>query len=189
VRSHTVEDSPLGLLTLVEEDAALAGLYMVDQRHLPDPARHGERDDDVLPQLREQLDAYWSGSLQEFTVPLRTTGTPFQVRVWAALTTIPYGETWSYGKLAAEIGQPTASRAVGLANGKNPVGIVVPCHRVVGSSGSLTGYGGGLERKRWLLDHELAMRWRASSPQAVSTTAANTTITSMLTPQTPEEPV
>jgi len=175
MRTHTVVDSPVGLLTLVDEDAGLAGLYMTDQRHLPDPSRHGEREDAVLPQLREQLDAYWDGSLQAFSVPLRTTGTLFQSRVWAALSMIPYGETWSYGQLAAEIGQPTASRAVGLANGKNPVGIVVPCHRVVGSSGSLTGYGGGLERKRWLLDHERAMRWRTSNDQDDRTTAATPT--------------
>lgn len=158
MRSHTVVDSPVGPLTLVDEEGALAGLYMADQRHLPDAARHGDRDDDVLPALRQQLTAYWAGGLREFDVPLHPAGTPFQQRVWGALRTIPYGETWSYGNLAAEIGQPTASRAVGLANGRNPVGIVVPCHRVVGSSGSLTGYGGGLERKKWLLDHERAHR-------------------------------
>lgn len=153
---HAVLDSPLGPLTLVEEDGALVGVYMADQRHRPDQTAHGDRDDDVLPAAREQLAAYLAGTLQTFDLPVRLRGTPFQQRVWAALRTIPYGQTWSYGRLAAAIGQPTASRAVGLANGRNPVGIVVPCHRVVGSTGSLTGYGGGVERKRWLLDHERA---------------------------------
>lgn len=159
MRSHTIVDSPVGPLTLVDEDGALAGLYMDLQRHAPDPALHGDRDDDVLPQLREQLAAYWTGALREFDVPLHLPGTPFRMRVWAALREIPYGETWSYGKLAAHLGDPNASRAVGLANGRNPIGIVVPCHRVVGANGSLVGYGGGVERKRWLLDHERAHLW------------------------------
>ena len=159
MRTHAVVDSPVGPLTLVDDDGGLAGLYMDLQRHLPDPGRFGERDDSVLPAVREQLTAYWAGELRTFDVPLRMAGTPFQQQVWAALRTIPYGETWSYGKLAAEIGSPSASRAVGLANGRNPVGIVVPCHRVVGASGKLVGYGGGLERKRWLLDHERAHLW------------------------------
>jgi methylated-DNA-[protein]-cysteine S-methyltransferase len=158
MRTHTIVDSPLGPLTLVAENGALAGLYMTEQRHLPDMSRHGERDDDVLPEAREQLVGYWSGALREFDLPLHLIGTPFRRRVWQALQAIPYGETWSYGKLAAEIGQPTASRAVGLANGRNPVGVVVPCHRVVGSTGSLTGYGGGLARKQWLLEHERTHR-------------------------------
>lgn len=158
MRSHAVVESPIGALTLVEEDGALVGLYMDQQRHLPDPTTHGERADDILPAVREQLTAYWTGDLREFDLPLRLDGTPFRQRVWEALRTIPYGETWSYGKLAAEIGQPAASRAVGLANGRNPIGIVVPCHRVVGANGSLTGYGGGLDRKRWLLDHERSRR-------------------------------
>ena len=156
---HAIVDSPIGPLTLVDANGSLAGLYMDAQRHRPDPARHGDRDDTVLPQLREQLTEYWSGQRRDFTVPLRLSGTDFQLRVWAGLQTIPYGETSSYGKLAADIGSPAASRAVGLANGRNPVGIVVPCHRVVGAGGSLTGYGGGIERKRWLLDHERSHLW------------------------------
>jgi len=159
MRTHAIVDSPVGPLTLVAQDGQVVGLYMDEQRHRPDASRHGERDDTVLPELRAELDAYWTGELREFTVPVGLDGTAFQRRVWQALRTIPYGETWSYGKLAAEIGAPGASRAVGLANGRNPVGIVVPCHRVVGASGSLTGYGGGLERKRWLLDHERAGLW------------------------------
>lgn len=159
MRTHAIVDSPVGPLTLVDEDGAVAALWMVEQRHRPDRALDGERDDSVLPELRDELDAYWSGELREFTVPLRLEGTAFQLRVWQALRTIPYGETWSYGALAAELGAPSASRAVGLANGRNPIGIVVPCHRVVGANGSLTGYGGGLERKRWLLDHERGALW------------------------------
>jgi len=167
VRTHTVVDSPVGPLTLVAEADALAGLYMDEQRHLPADARQGERDEDVLPGLREQLEAYFRGELTAFDVPLALVGTPFQQRVWAALRTIPYGTTWSYGRLAAEIGSPAASRAVGLANGRNPVGVVVPCHRVVGSTGRLTGYGGGMERKRFLLDLEqgrLGLLTPASTP-------------------------
>jgi methylated-DNA-[protein]-cysteine S-methyltransferase len=154
MRSHTVVDSPVGPLTLVQDAGQLAGLYMDDQRHLPDPARHGDRDDDVLPALREQLTDYFAGELTRFDVPLTMHGTPFQRRVWLALQEIPYGSTWSYGQLADHIGQPGASRAVGLANGRNPIGIVVPCHRVGGSTGKLVGYGGGLARKRLLLELE-----------------------------------
>lgn len=152
--SHTVVDSPIGALTLVADGDALAGLYLTEQRHLPPATSHGPRDDTVLPALREQLIAYWAGQLDRFDVPLAMVGTPFRLRVWTALQCIPYAETWSYGRLATEIGQPNASRAVGLANGRNPISIVVPCHRVVGSGGQLTGYGGGLARKQFLLDLE-----------------------------------
>jgi len=101
-----------------------------------------------------QLRAYFAGTQADFNVPLRMNGTPFQRRVWSELTKIPVGSTISYGELARRIGQPSASRAVGLANGRNPVSIIVPCHRVIGSDGSLTGYGGGIERKKALLQHE-----------------------------------
>ena len=94
------------------------------------------------------------GTRREFDLPLRLQGTMFQTRVWRELTEIPYGQTWSYGQLAKRIDKPSASRAVGLANGRNPISILVPCHRVIGADGSLTGYGGGIERKRWLLAHE-----------------------------------
>jgi methylated-DNA-[protein]-cysteine S-methyltransferase len=152
MRTHAVVDSPLGPLTLVEQDGAVVGLYMADQRHRPEI--EGPRDDTVLPALQEQLGGYWRRELKDFDVPLKMAGTPFQQGVWAALRTIPYGETWTYGELALAIGNPAARRAVGLANGRNPVSVVVPCHRVVGSGGSLTGYGGGLTRKQWLLDLE-----------------------------------
>lgn len=149
MKTQTQVDSPLGPLTIVAEEHALVGLYMVGQRHRPDLPF--DLDDGLLPDLREQLEAYFRRELKDFDVPLALAGTPFQQAVWQGLRQIPYGETWSYGQLADKLGKPGASRAVGLANGKNPVGIVVPCHRVVGSTGSLTGYGGGLERKQWLL--------------------------------------
>lgn len=107
-----------------------------------------------FPETKQQLSAYFAGRLTEFDLPLQLRGTPFQQRVWEALQTIPYGTVLSYGELANKIGQPNASRAVGLANGRNPVSIVVPCHRVIGANGKLTGYGGGIERKQWLLNHE-----------------------------------
>ena len=147
---HAVVDSPVGLLTLIESDGAVAGLRMAEQPTV----ECGLRDDAVLPSLREQLASYFAAELTTFDVPLAAAGTPFQQQVWAALRTIPYGDTWTYGALAASLGRPGAQRAVGLANGRNPIGIVVPCHRVVGADGTLTGYAGGVERKRWLLDHE-----------------------------------
>jgi methylated-DNA-[protein]-cysteine S-methyltransferase len=152
--THSVHDSPLGPLTLRARDGVLSGLYMVDHRHGPTLEGLGERVADAAPGAREQLAAYFAGELREFDVEVDLRGTPFQQRVWAALRTIPYGQTWSYGELAVVIGQPTAVRAVGLANGKNPVSIIVPCHRVVGANGSLTGYGGGMERKHALLTLE-----------------------------------
>ena len=154
MRAHTITDSPVGPLTLVATDGALSGLYMTEQRHRPADAAFGERDDSVLPEVKAQLDAYFAGELTEFDLPLRFAGTPFQREVWQALREIPYGETITYGELALRVGKPTASRAVGAANGRNPIGVIVPCHRVIGSTGDLTGYGGGVERKRFLLDFE-----------------------------------
>lgn len=104
--------------------------------------------------MERQLTAYFAGELTSFDLPVRLEGTEFQRSVWEQLVRIPYGQTWSYGELAAKLGKPNASRAVGLANGKNPVGIIVPCHRVIGSSGSMTGYGGGIDRKVRLLAFE-----------------------------------
>jgi methylated-DNA-[protein]-cysteine S-methyltransferase len=153
-RAHTVIDSTVGPLTLVATGGVLSGLYMVQQRHRPPAETFGEPDPTLFAEPARQLQAYFAGELLDFDLPLTLAGTPFQQRVWAALQDIPYGETISYGRLADRIGQPTASRAVGLANGKNPIGIIVPCHRVVGSTGDLTGYGGGLERKRHLLAFE-----------------------------------
>lgn len=162
-RQHTVTSSPVGPITLVASDGALVALHMSQQRYAPAPGDLGEptpgedaagEDGSVLAEAARQLAAYFDGTRTEFDLPLVMDGTPFQRRVWTALRDIPYGVTVSYGQLAGRIGQPSASRAVGLANGRNPIGIIVPCHRVVGADGSLTGYGGGIERKRYLLAHE-----------------------------------
>ncbi|MGA5545774.1 methylated-DNA--[protein]-cysteine S-methyltransferase [Mycobacterium sp. NPDC051198] len=146
-------DSPVGLLTLAGRDGRLMHLRMVDQTY--EPSREGwEHDDSAFPDAVDQLTAYFAGDLTEFDLELDMVGTQFQCRVWDALRTIPYGETCSYGEIARQIGSPSGSRAVGLANGHNPIGIIVPCHRVIGANGSLTGYGGGLDRKRALLELE-----------------------------------
>lgn len=153
-RTHLVVDTPIGALTLVAEDDLLRAIYVEDQRHRPPDDRFGHPDAGdsvVLKETARQLEEYFAGERTTFDLPLAAEGTPFQRRVWEALSAIPYGETVSYGELARRIGQPTASRAVGLANGRNPISIVVPCHRVIGSSGKLVGYGGGLERKQTLL--------------------------------------
>ncbi|WP_070380473.1 methylated-DNA--[protein]-cysteine S-methyltransferase [Rhodococcus sp. WMMA185] len=151
---HTVIDSPIGPLTLVNVGGVLSGVYMPEHRHRPNPATFGERATSGFEEATTQLAEYFDGRRTEFTVPLAAGGTPFQRRVWDALRTIPYGETWTYGQLAEHVGSPAAVRAVGAANGKNPISIIVPCHRVVGSNGKLTGYAGGLERKRFLLERE-----------------------------------
>lgn len=148
-------DSPIGRLLLTADDAGLIGLHMEERRHGPadvDPT--WIRDDDTFVDAKKQLDAYFAGELREFDLPLNPSGTAFQQRVWAELRTIPYGEVRSYGEIAEQIGRPTASRAVGMANGRNPISIIVPCHRVIGASGALTGYGGGIDRKRTLLEME-----------------------------------
>ncbi|MEU0676590.1 methylated-DNA--[protein]-cysteine S-methyltransferase [Streptomyces sp. NPDC006172] len=154
MKQHTVIDSPYGPLTLVADDGVLCGLYMTEQRHRPAQESFGARDDRLFAEAEDQLNAYFTGELKAFTLPLRLDGTPFQRTVWDELRKIPYGETRTYGDLAHALGAPTASRAVGLANGRNPIGIIVPCHRVVGADGGLTGYGGGLDRKRRLLTFE-----------------------------------
>jgi methylated-DNA-[protein]-cysteine S-methyltransferase len=146
-------DSPVGLLTLAGKDGRLRHLRMVDQTY--EPSRDGwETDRTAFADAVEQLADYFAGQRTDFDLRLDLVGTEFQRRVWAALLTIPYGQTRSYGEIARQIGSPGAFRAVGLANGHNPIGIIVPCHRVIGSNGSLTGYGGGLARKRALLDME-----------------------------------
>jgi methylated-DNA-[protein]-cysteine S-methyltransferase len=149
-------DSPIGELTLTASDAALTGVFFPTSRHGKPPAPNGETSD-VLAEARRQLEEYFSGTRQTFDLPLEPTGTPFQLQVWELLRRIPYGATTSYGALAKQLGDPTASRAVGAANGQNPIPIIVPCHRVIGSNGDLTGFGGGIERKRWLLKHEGAL--------------------------------
>jgi methylated-DNA-[protein]-cysteine S-methyltransferase len=155
---RTAVPSPLGELWLTSDGTRLTQLWL---GRPPDLAGEtdGETDGESpevapFPAAREQLRAYFEGRLREFELPLAPAGTPFQHRVWRALLEIPYGRTVTYGELAARLGQPGASRAVGLANGRNPIAVVIPCHRVVGAGGALTGYGGGIERKRWLLDLE-----------------------------------
>ncbi|MEU2261940.1 methylated-DNA--[protein]-cysteine S-methyltransferase [Streptomyces sp. NPDC019645] len=153
-RTHTVTDSPYGPLTLVATDSVLSGLYMTEQRHRPGEETFGDPDPRPFREVISQLDAYFAGHLKEFDLPLHLAGTPFQRTVWEQLLLIPYGETRTYGELAGALGNAGASRAVGLANGRNPIGIIVPCHRVIGASGGLTGYGGGLDRKQRLLAFE-----------------------------------
>ena len=152
--SYTRIDSPLGALLVAGDENGLTQLWMPSgkHRHEPDPA--WVEDDTAFADVRVQLDEYFAGTRTEFDLRLNPSGTAFQLQAWAALREIPYGETRSYGAQAETIGRPTAVRAVGLANGQNPISIIVPCHRVVGANGSLTGYGGGLDAKRWLLAHE-----------------------------------
>jgi len=153
-------DSPIGRLMLTSDGTALTGLYMNLYRNKPSKLP-GLGDDwiqnstiDPLPAAARQLKEYFAGKRREFDLPLRMEGTEFQQRVWRELTKIPFGETRSYGQLAKRLNNPNGSRAVGLANGRNPIAIIVPCHRVIGADGSLTGFGGGLDRKEWLLTHE-----------------------------------
>ena len=156
MNSYTHVDSPVGRLLLCSDGIALTGLYMDVPGHAPRGLERGVRNGDAEP-LRDaarQLAEYFAGGRREFDLPLRLQGTDFQRRVWQVLTEIPYGETRSYRELAKRIDNPRGFRAVGLANGRNPISILVPCHRVIGADGSLTGYGGGVERKRWLLAHE-----------------------------------
>ncbi len=147
--------SPLGLLTLVSDGRTLTGLSMEDQRHAP-PAVAGVPDDAWFAPVVAQLEEYFAGRRTAFDVPVGLEGTAFQRRVWEALLAVPYGETVSYSELARRVGVPGAARAVGSANGRNPVALIVPCHRVIGADGALGGYGGGTARKRYLLGLEAA---------------------------------
>lgn len=147
-------DSPVGPLTLAGVGNTLMHLRMAEQTHEPDRSTWEQADSAVFADVVAQLNAYFAGALTEFDLDLDLAGTDFQRRVWGALRTIPYGETRTYGEIADEIGSPKAFRAVGLANGRNPISIIVPCHRVIGSGGGMTGYGGGVDRKRLLLDLE-----------------------------------
>ena len=149
-------DSPIGPLTLTAVDGVLTRVHMHDQRHAPQAPEPCHGDSTAFEGIVAQLEAYFAGTLTAFDVQLALEGTDFQRHVWDRLREIPYGETISYGELARRVGRPGAYRAVGLANGRNPVALIVPCHRVIGADGSLTGYGGGLARKRWLLEHEAA---------------------------------
>ncbi len=154
--------SPLGELVLTASETALTGVYFENSHYVPRPESQGGSSA-VLEQACHQLTEYFAGLRRAFDLRLDAAGSAFEHRVWDALRTIPYGTTTSYGELARRLGDPRATRAVGAANGKNPIPIIVPCHRVVGARGELTGFGGGLERKVWLLEHEgayLALRAR-----------------------------
>jgi methylated-DNA-[protein]-cysteine S-methyltransferase len=159
---RTTIDSPIGTITLVADDDALVEVHLPDEKissttaaENTTPAEHG-----VLAQAADELREYFAGERLEFDVPLAPRGSAFQLAAWQALRTIPYGETVSYGEQARRLGDARKARAVGAANGRNPLPIVVPCHRVVGANGHLTGFGGGIECKAWLLDHERSVRQR-----------------------------
>jgi methylated-DNA-[protein]-cysteine S-methyltransferase len=149
--SYTQIDSPVGPLLLAGDEVGLRAILFVNGRDKAKPYPEWHEDPKPLREAVKQLQAYFAGKLQEFDLPLAPEGTLFQQKVWKRLCDIPYGETISYGELAKRIGNPNASRAVGLANGSNPISIVIPCHRVIGSNGKLTGYGGGLPIKEKLL--------------------------------------
>jgi methylated-DNA-[protein]-cysteine S-methyltransferase len=156
VNRYTTIDSPIGALLVARDDEGITALLLPHGRRPAAPAPDWTRDDADFADVRAQLAEYFAGDRTTFELPLHLVGSAFQRRVWAALLEIPCGETTSYGALAAAIGAPGAARAVGLANGQNPIAVIVPCHRVIGADGSLTGYGGGLPTKRWLLAHEAA---------------------------------
>jgi methylated-DNA-[protein]-cysteine S-methyltransferase len=163
-------ESPVGALKLVAEDGALTVLHLNAERG-PTRGRTRAEDERVLDWAASELAEYFAGKRTVFTIPLAPRGTPFQRAVWNALTGIPFGETRSYLEIAKRVGKPSATRAVGHANGRNPIAIVIPCHRVIGANGTLTGFGGGLPMKRWLLDHEadcsgagLPLRPRSATP-------------------------
>lgn len=151
---YTVVESPVGALTLVGDGDALSALYFPDHVRRPVQDTFGPRDDGAFAEARRQLAEYFAGERTSFDLRLAPRGNDFQRKVWRLLTAIPYGRTRTYGQLAAELGDPGLARAVGAANGRNPISIVVPCHRVVGHDGALTGYAGGLARKAYLLELE-----------------------------------
>jgi len=156
---YTYHSSPIGELLLLADGDPLTGLTMAehDCRPAPRPEPGWRRDESPFRAVHAQLRAYFAGELRTFELPLRMTGTPYQRLAWDGLLTIPFGATISYAEQARRIGRPGAARAVGAANGRNPISIVVPCHRVIGADGTLTGYGGGLDRKEWLLQHEVSV--------------------------------
>ncbi len=175
---YTIIDSPLGELLLAGDGRSLHRLDMRGGRRPVKIDPSWRRDDYAFGDVRTQLSEYFDGGRREFQLPLELVGNRFELRVWGALREIPYGETASYGEIAARIGEPSAARAVGLANGRNPIAVIVPCHRVIGADGSLTGYGGGLERKRLLLDLEAGVlplavqgRWRVTVAGGLGTLA------------------
>lgn len=151
---YTYLESPIGPLLLAGDGIRLSKVGFPNGKGRVAPHDDWLRDDGQFVEARAQLIAYFSGELHTFDLELMPVGTPFQLSVWQELTAIPFGVTISYGELASRLGRPSASRAVGAANGANPIPIIVPCHRVIGASGALTGFGGGIDTKRWLLAHE-----------------------------------
>ncbi|MCW5600830.1 methylated-DNA--[protein]-cysteine S-methyltransferase [Nitrosomonas sp.] len=151
---YTIMESPIDPLLLTSDGEHLTGLYMDVHNYLPHMKETWVHDPSRFTETISQLKAYFAKELHQFDLPLKATGTAFQEKVWQLLTTISYGETVSYKSIAERIQSPKAVRAVGLANGKNPISIIIPCHRVIGANGKLVGYGGGLPRKQWLLAHE-----------------------------------
>jgi methylated-DNA-[protein]-cysteine S-methyltransferase len=151
---HSIVDSPIGELTVVADDGTLTGLYFPRQWYRPDPRTFGPRVDGGFEEVSRQLGEYLAGRRRRFDLPVDARGDDFQRRVWGLLDEIPYGQTTTYGELAGRLGDPTLARAVGAAVGRNPLCVVVPCHRVLGKDGALTGYAGGLKRKKFLLDLE-----------------------------------
>jgi methylated-DNA-[protein]-cysteine S-methyltransferase len=149
--THTTAQSPVGELTLVAEDGRLTGLYFPHHWYRPDPATFGDRDEAGFGEAKRQLAGYFAGERERFDLPLGPRGDAFGQRVWELIGRIPYGQTVSYGELARELRDGTTAKDVGAAVGRNPLCVIVPCHRVVGKDGSLTGYAGGLARKRFLL--------------------------------------
>jgi methylated-DNA-[protein]-cysteine S-methyltransferase len=152
--THTKIDSPIGELTLVARDDVLSGVYFPGHWHMPAPEVFGTLSERGLEQAREQLGEYFAGERTEFDLETVIVGDEFQERVWELIDRIPYGQTTTYGEMAQELGDPALARGVGGAVGRNPLSIVTPCHRVVGKDGKLTGYAGGLDRKRFLLELE-----------------------------------
>jgi len=178
--AYHMMSSPLGLMFLARSERGLRFVEFMDRKSLKRMiASHASELPDArwepslleLKRVVEQFDLYFNGRLHRFELPLDPVGSEFQLRVWKALIEIPFGETRAYGKIGAAIGQPRAARAVGLANNQNPIAIVVPCHRVIGANGSLTGYGGGIHRKRWLLAHEAKHAQRSNAPLDLFATA------------------
>jgi methylated-DNA-[protein]-cysteine S-methyltransferase len=168
LRSYGYAATPLGRVLVVTAGGELAGLHFDGSARAPRVPEQTSGSETTLRALSEQLDEYFRGVRTRFDIPLRLEGTPFQVAAWSALLEIPYGQTWSYSELAGWIGHQRAARAVGAANGQNPISIVVPCHRLVGSDGGLTGYGGGIDRKRRLLELEGAIRCTPRSQRGPS---------------------
>lgn len=165
---YTTFDSPIGPLLLMSDGRDLVGLHTDTDKFRPEMKPDWVREASVepFPEVARQLRAYFDGELTDFELPLAPQGTAFQQKVWKALCDIPFGETISYAELARRVGNANASRAVGMANSRNPISIIVPCHRVIGADGSLTGYAGGIDRKRALLEHEKKAGARHEAPGA-----------------------